>query len=362
MRSPGINFSILLFIAALMSGCGAPGAPVPPQLELPRPVSDLHAFRKGNSVHLTWSAPTQTTEHGNVHKRGTVDVCRGVGPEMKSCGTPAAQLPFQPLRRDATPDQRAQAFTDQLDDIHAAPTTLITYAISVLNSYGRSAGLSNQVQVPAAPTLPPPADLHAQLIADGVQLSWQPAIAPEIQGIRFVYRIYRREQGIGKDDVAGELPVTGEQSPAVTDRSFEWEKTYEYRSTVVTIISGGSGGEQQVEGDDAPAVQVVAHDVFPPVAPIGLQAVSSGPGQKPFIDLVWTPNTEPDLAGYNVYRREAETEWRKLNPDLVKSPAFRDSDVVPEHTYSYSVSAVDLRGNESEKSQPASEPVPNAER
>ena len=52
---------------------------------------------------------------------------------------------------------------------------------------------------------------------------------------------------------------------------------------------------KQVEGDDTPPVTVVAHDVFPPATPTGLQAVFSGPGQKPFIDLVWTPNTEPDL-------------------------------------------------------------------
>ena len=36
------------------------------------------------------------------------------------------------------------------------PTGTISYAVSVQNESGRSAGLSNQVQVPSAPTLPPP--------------------------------------------------------------------------------------------------------------------------------------------------------------------------------------------------------------
>jgi hypothetical protein len=316
-------------------------------------VSDLHAFRKGNAVRLTWSSPTQTTEHGNLRKRGIVDICRAISSELKTCGTPAGQVPFQPLPRDATAEQRAQTYTDQLPAVSPAnSTSLITYAVSVLNSYGRTAGFSNQVQVPAAPTLPAPANFHARLNADGVQLSWDPVAAPETPVLRFVYRIYRREHA-GKDVVAGELSVASEQSPGLTDRSFEWEKTYDYRLTIVTVVTPGKGAEQQIEGDDTASVQVVAHDVYPPATPTGLQAVFSGPGQKPFIDLIWSPNSEPDLAGYNIYRREDESEWRKLNSDLVKLPAFRDSDLLPGHMYSYSVSAVDLRGNESDKSQSA---------
>jgi hypothetical protein len=144
------------------------------------------------------------------------------------------------------------------------------------------------------------------------------------------------------------------------DRSFEWEKTYDYRATVVTIIAAPNGAEQQVEGEDTPAVRVVAHDVFPPAAPSGLQAAFSGPGQKPFIDLVWTPNSESDLAGYNVYRRdESGGEAVKLNSDPIKSPAFRDTEVAPGHKYMYSVSAVDVRRNESPRSEEAGETVPS---
>jgi hypothetical protein len=43
---------------------------------------------------------------------------------------------------------------------------------------------------------------------------------------------------------------------------------------------------------------------------------------------------------------------------LVNTPAFRDSNVVPGHSYFYSISAVDVRGNESSRSEEASETVP----
>ncbi len=141
------------------------------------------------------------------------------------------------------------------------------------------------------------------------------------------------------------------QSPEFLDQTFEWEKHYDYRATVLTVVSGPGKPEFEVEGDDTPAVQVFAHDVFPPAVPTGLQAVFSGVGQAPFVDLVWSPDTEADLAGYNVFRHEGNEPPVKLNSDPVKTPAFRDSTVQPGKKYFYSVSAVDGRNNESAKSE-----------
>jgi hypothetical protein len=251
-------------------------------------------------------------------------------------------------------------FTDDLPATlrSANPASSVTYAVSALNSYGRSAGLSNKVRVPAAPTLPPPSGFHAELTGDGVRLQWTPIPPPpEIPGIRFVYRVYRREQGANKDAIAGEIPVAAGTASTLPDHSFEWGKTYAYRATVVTLI-GAANNEARVEGDDTPPVSVITHDVFPPAAPAGLQAVFSGPGQKLFIDLVWTPNSESDLAGYNIYRHEQGTEPTKLNSELVKAPAFRDPQVVSGHQYFYSITALDVRGNESPHSEEASETVP----
>ena len=239
------------------------------------------------------------------------------------------------------------------------PAGTFFYTVSVQNSYGKSAGLSNQIQVSAAPTLAAPSGLQAQLAGDGVHLSWAPvASAPELAGLRFAYRVHRRDVATNGDAIAGEVLVAGDSAPSLLDQSFEWEKKYDYRCTVVTFIAQPNGRELQVEGDDSPSVTVVAHDVFPPATPTGLQAVFSGPGQKPFIDLVWTPNTEADLAGYNVYRHEADSPAVKINSQLAKESVYRDADVQVGHSYSYSVSAVDVRGNESSQSAEARESVP----
>jgi fibronectin type 3 domain-containing protein len=86
--------------------------------------------------------------------------------------------------------------------------------------------------------------------------------------------------------------------------------------------------------------------------------VFSGPGQSPFIDLIWSPGKDVDIAGYNVYRHEISTPLEKLTAEPVQTPAFRDTRVEPGKTYFYSVSAVDRRGNESARSEEASENAP----
>ncbi len=383
-------------LCLLLAGCAQTGPPRPPSLELPKPPTDLRASRKGNRVTLNWSEPTLTTDRQSVRYIGPTLICRSLDPEIAACANPAATLPApapsaapKKLRRaeqksgraaqkSGAPPAAPQTYTDTLPANlqQQDPSAEVTYAVEVLNRNARSGGLSNRVHVSAVVTLPPPSDLSAELTGDGVVLTWTsagesqnsptnpPTSSPSVQ---HRYRIYRRDESSGKDAIAGEVPVpvpSTERGPVrFTDSSFEWEKTYLYRITVVSIVKRhDSNSEVQVEGDDTPPVRVIAHDVFPPSVPAGLQAAYSGEGQKPFIDLIWAPVTNADLAGYNVYRSEANgaagEKTVKLNSELVKSPSYRDFAVASGKTYTYSVSAVDVRGNESQRSESASEPVP----
>ena len=169
-------------------------------------------------------------------------------------------------------------------------------------------------------------------------------------------RIYRRTAGAAAETVAGELPLPA-SPPGFLDTTIEWEKNYQYRITTVTRLAPPGGTPVEVEGDDA-TVEVLAHDSFPPAAPTEVQAVATGGGGQSFIDLTWNLNSEADLAGYNVYRRDGDSAPVKLSPELVKAPSYRDGVVASGKTYSYSVSAVDARGNESARSEEASETVP----
>ena len=402
-----LRIQLLLAMGALiwLPGCAAIGPPLPPSLELPKPPTDLHEARKGDKVTLTWSIPERTTERVGVRYLGKTRICRSVGAfdvavapgggaAVKECGTPvgeaAAPAGFGGAGKSGAKKVTA-SFVDNLPWAmqQGNAKAFVTYAVEVLNSDGRGAGISNQVRVPLVPTIAPFSGFTAQPTAPGVVISWQcpPVAGRRLADVKYLLRIYRRlessanEIRIAEVDVTecaagpgGLEPLTSQPSSAAPsgadatanekivtsflDQTFEWEKTYFYRSTVVSVVEMAGQPAVEVEGDDTPEVKVFAHDVFPPAVPAGLQAVFSGPGQGPFIDLIWAPVTDTDLDGYNVYRHEDGGAAVKLNSEPVRMPAFRDTQVVAGKTYFYVVSAVDVRGNESGKSEEAGESVP----
>jgi hypothetical protein len=388
---------LLLGIAPLvLVGCAAMGPPRPPSLELPRPPADLRAARKGDRVVLTWTVPALTTDHQTVRSLGATRICRGSEPVLKECGTavgeaaPGASAVMppdggragRPLPRgpgSKAKQKVAASYTSTLFSGNVRPETFgfASYAVEVLNVNGRGAGVSNSVRVPLARTLPAAGDFGARVTGQGVVLSWTTASvseqalvtpqnragessAPTQAAVNYFYRVYRRIEG-GKANLVGEVPVVGETNLSLTDSSIEWEQTYYYHVEAVTVLPGDDTADHkkiEIEGDDSAEVRVFAHDVFPPAVPAELQAVFSGPGQLPAIDLVWAPVADLDLAGYNVYRHEAGGVAVKLNRDPVKTPAYRDGNVAAGKSYVYAVSAVDVRGNESARSEEAGETVP----
>jgi hypothetical protein len=360
LRAVALAFS--LATCALFAACAAPNPPLPPSLELPKAPSDLRATRKGDNVTLTWTTPSETTDGGGIRHLGPTLICRTTQPQLAECGTPAhiaatVQIVSTVKRPDGS-TRTVATFTDVLpQELQRDPKALVTYAIESLNTESRGAGISNTAQVPQAATLPPPPDVQGKLTGDGVVLDWTGILHQhETPDVRHIYRVYRKEEGKPDRELVGEVQLTIDAAAELVDRWLEWEKTYDYTVTTVTLVPGAHNLE--VEGDDSPPVKVVAHDVFPPAVPTGVQAVFSGTGQPFFVDLTWTANTESDLAGYNIYRHEAGGEPVKINRDLARTPAFRDANVAAGKTYQYSVSAVDVRGNESGRSEETSESVP----
>ena len=356
----------------LLTGCASVGPPRPPSLELPKQPSDLRATRKGDQVKLSWTIPTLTTDRERVRYLGKTRVCRTLAATMKQCETPVGEV-APPANFSAASKSTAKKVTATFTDTLPAalqqghPTGFATYAVEVQNMAGRSGGISNLAHVMLVPTLPPFSGFRAQAIDQGVSISWECSAASsrDRSEIKYLWRIYRREEGktgetrIAQMDATGCLAGVGdEKDRSFRDKSIEWENTYFYRATVVSVVETAGRAAAEVEGDDTPEVKVFAHDIFPPAVPTGMQAVFSGVGQQAFIDLIWAPVTDADLEGYNVYRHEAGVAAVKVNAEPVKTPAFRDAQVVAGKTYFYSVSAVDERGNESARSEEASERVP----
>jgi len=328
-------------------------------------------MRRGNDVTLTWTIPTVTTDRQRIRSLGPTQICRGLQPEMTACGTAVGEAPAETvantpkkkksLGKKNTGPKVPESYTDVVPRtlLRDNPDAYATYAVEVLNPEHRGAGISNQVRVSLVRTLPAPVDLAANVTSRGVVLSWANQAPAQPQPLlHYIYQVYRRQEGDTRSTQVGEVPAGSEPTLTFTDSTIEWQQSYEYHVDAVTVIAQENKPAVEVSGEDSPEVKVFADDIFPPAVPTGLQAVYSGPGQRPFIDLIWAPDTDADLAGYNVYRHEDNAQPIKLNSELIKTPAYRDTNVVPGKTYFYSISAVDIRGNESSRSEDVSETVP----
>jgi hypothetical protein len=362
LRLLGLMCGALLVVA--LTGCGTPGAPSLPSLNLARPVEDLAASRRGNQVDLDWTLSRRNTDRTNIKHNPTMLICRHEGTTlMDKCEVvaevtpPTAKAP-QKQKGEGPPGDVRIHYVDTLPTQLGLkdPDGFVTYAVEEINIHGRSAGLSNQVAIPVVSTLAAPDKVRADVKADGVHIAWsgpQPPTPP--QGVTYLYRIMRRPVGAPAYIVLDDVAPTGNGS--YLDKTFGWEQKYEYRITTLSRVHA-EGLNASVEGEDSSPVEVFTRDIFPPAQPGGLQAVFSSVGQKPFIDLTWAPNMEGDLTGYNVYRWVDGGRLTKLNAQPVQVASYRDDTVEPGKKYFYAVSAVDARGNESSRSNPTSEAVP----
>ena len=112
-------------------------------------------------------------------------------------------------------------------------------------------------------------------------------------------------------------PAETQASNRTLDKSIHFGETYEYWAQRVTRIAAADE-TLELAGPLSEPVRVEAIGVFPPNVPTGLAAVATAPDQAggPSIDLSWQPVTNPDLAGYAVYRRQSVDAGRKLAANL----------------------------------------------
>jgi len=369
-RWPPTRFAgwIAAFVPAIaLAGCGMPGAPLPPSLNLPVPVTDLSAVRTGGQVALVWTMPTKTTDKVLLKGNIAVRVCRNQAADPR-CSV-AATLEF------AT--GAAATFNDTLfPELAAGPPRVITYFVELVNRKGRSAGLSNRAETLAGEAPPALENLTAEMRKNGVLLRWTPVPNDSSPvAIRLVRRLLSPPVKKSDQGLLAQPPEPLEQSLLVEpaahsdraphtciDTSIRFGETYEYRAQRVDRVAV-DGSTLELAGPLSPPLRIEAINVFPPSAPKGLAAVATvgENGAGPAIDLSWLPGTEADLAGYIVYRRDSDTSaaWQRISPaQPVVGPGYHDSNVQPGRTYIYAVTAIDQDRRESARSDEASDTIP----
>lgn len=358
--SPGQRWGCAVLagaVIAMLAGCGTPGAPQPPSLNLPERATDLSAVRAGDQVSLSWTTPKKNTDKLVIKGGVAVRVCRqeSVGPCID-----AGTVTIAP--------GAGGSFSERLpSSLAAGPPRVLKYFVELKNRKGKSAGLSN-----AAVTLagaPPEAmrGFTAEVRKAGVVLSWTPdeeEAAVRLQRKLLTPLAAKPQQGLmapQPEPLEQNLLIEDGSQGRALDKSIHFGETYEYRAQRVARLTV-DGKALELDGELSPPVKVDAEDVFPPAVPAGLAAVATlgENGGEAAIDLSWSPDSEADVAGYVVYRREGAGAWERISPaEPVVGPAFHDAHVQTGHTYQYAVSAVDQGGHESARSAEAQETVPN---
>jgi hypothetical protein len=352
---------LAVVLCALLSGCGTPGAPQPPSLNLADTVEDLAAIRTGSQVALTWTMPKRNTDKTVIKADAVTRICRreGSGP----CETVGPNLMIAP--------GKAGNYIDRLPgSLTTGAARPVIYFVELRNKKGRSAGLSNGSTVLAGEAPKPIEGLKAELRKQGVVLSW--AAKSEGDGESSAVRLERKllTPPAGKPQHGSLAPApepvketllvdAGAQQGRAIDKTIRFGERYTYRAQRVSRVDL-NGKTLELTGEFSSPVDVEAKNVFPPDVPTGLAAVATAgeSGTAPAIDLSWQPDTDADVAGYIVYRREGDGGWERMSSAPRIEPAFRDAHIQAGHTYHYSVSAVSKEGYESGRSVETQETVP----
>lgn len=358
----------------LLAGCGLAANPQPPTLWLPEPVRDLTGVRIGNEVHLQWTMPKNTTDKVPLKGDQSAHICWASGiaalpGKPAPTPVPSTGLPGCTGAGDATfaPAKSAEYVAQMPANLVSGTPRAVSFFVELRNHAGKTAGPSNPVWIATGSAPPTVSDFSATTQAGGAVLHWQAAAAES----GTVLRIHRRlvmQPGAAKPSESGGAPPLQEQTLEVDlgasdpgqaiDRDAALDHVYRYSAERVLRVDLDHHA-LEIDGPPSQPVTIDAKDVFPPAVPASLAVVADE--QSHALDLSWAPDTDPDLAGYVVYRRDVTAgagAERISGKGLVVPPSFEDKSVVPGHRYAYAVSAVDQDGNESERAAEVEEELP----
>ena len=373
-------------LAFFFVGCASPGPPRPPSLKLPQPVTDLTAQRIGDQVILHWTTPTKTTDGLPIQENLTARICRtpvpvaaralpaprpgtALAPPLAPALPSAPAPPCKPVNRVAVHAGASNAADSLPAALTSNPVTLLDYRVEIENAAGRAAGPSNAAFSAAGAVPPVVAALHASAIPSGAMLEWdaapsiavgRPAVFIEVDRINPA--LVAPPKNSSKAKSSQPIQLAGQESAEVhlrssglatgtVDPTARFGQTYRYSAQRVVTIQL-NGHPLELRSTPSPAISLTLMDTFPPAVPTGLATVLTATPQ-PGIDISWQPNTESDLAGYNVYRRTLAGQGSqpvRLTPAPIPGSAYRDLTAVPGQRYAYSVTAIDTSNNESKPS------------
>ncbi len=315
-----------VILVIVLSGCGYVGPVMPPSPEIPNTINNLTVTERGDELVIYFSTPARTTDSLAIREFENLDL--RVGPSV----TP---FDFERWAAGAKPYEIDIPSPSDKDDPQPKPVSLKIpaaewqgqhVAIAVRSSVrkkGHFSAWSNRVVMDVLAPLQPPV-VTWEGTGKGVALSWKASSETR-------YEVFRQ----GPSDKAP-INIGSADDGFFVDPSAQYDTNYAYS---VVAKSGAA--------ESLPSKILVVNfpDKFPPAVPASITALA-GPET---IEVSWQRSPDSDLQGYFVYRSTNKGSYERQGT-MINVPTYTDKQVQHGKTYSYEVSAVDRKGNESDKS------------
>ncbi len=352
-----LSVSLSLCLSVFLTACGKIGDPLPPIPRSRLTVDELSVEQQGTQLILSF--PFTRTARTRLQR---VDVYRLIEPSSAPMGLPVESFSQQAhvihsITADQIPLNNSRiTYNDELDLKTGQRNARYRYAVRMINTAGQAADFSNYATITPLFNLSlPPSGLRAKQSETQIEIAWDRPetnvneTAPaNIAG----YNIYRRE-----GESVYRINAEPLREPRFVDRNFQFGANYQYIVRSLSLAPGVASLNSAIESNDSAPLAHTPKDTFAPAPPkpITIASINS------LVSLFWPLNAESDVAGYNIYRAEDENtppeKWIKLNPELYKTASFRDERVQVGKRYFYQITAVDVYGNESARSETVSETV-----
>jgi len=358
------------FIAAFLTtilvlpfiSCGKKGDILPPLVRFPQTVENVQAKQKADQIILTWRNPIAYEDGSTLSVIEIIEIW--ILEEIAAEGTKIEEKPVEEFERMAK--LHATIAGDQIQeyavqDGSSQGQMVYSYKLSGKDFLSKKYTFGLRIKekkrfsifsvlVSLKPmVLPlPPADVEATVFLDRIEVKWNRPMKnrdqsspPNLEG----YNIYRSEEK-GEPQRLNANLIKGEK---YNDKNFGFGQVYKY-----FVRASATSTSPFLESEDSEGIEILAEDTFAPDPPKGLISVA---GQD-VLSITWDSNTENDLDGYKVWRREEGTaEVHLLTPDVIKENAYSDKSGKKGTTYVYFVTALDKSGNESPRSETISDRI-----
>lgn len=293
---------ILLLTLTLLgglAGCGKKTRPVPPDTVLPAPISDLSYNLDEKGVELTWSYPRQTVQGDRLPYRiEKFELLRAVIPIKDYCAD--CPVPFGPpiVITAESGDKGRVSYQETL----LRPNHRYVYRVRSKAGWFVSSDDSNTVSVVWDTPLLAPPNFKIEETDKTLTLRWQPPAGlldgtPVSDPIR--YQVSRSTDGETFHEMPGDLI----EGLTYTDRGLRNGKTYLYKVRAMRLHAGTLAA-----GMPSHPLSAMPRDLTPPAPPQKVRAVATAEGVK----IIWETVAEPDLAGFRIYRRSAQSSTPEL--------------------------------------------------